>query len=242
MFLRSIVVLVFLLSQPSFCLPELPRVIDLGYRTRSGVGLPTWDGSWNIFWKWGLRAFNSAPEYGLFVAACKEEYRLDVVIETGTFEGDTAILLSYLFDTVHTIEVSEVFYEIAKNNLALRKNVVCHMGRSEGVLAKLLPTLKHQRLLFYLDAHWEEYWPLLDELEEISKTHRDRCVIIIDDFKVPSHSHIGYDSYAGKECSLEYIQSSLDKIFTEYHYCYLIPRDVDSRAKCVIFPKAWVQK
>jgi hypothetical protein len=41
--------------------------------------------------------------------------------------------------------------------------------------------------LFFLDAHWYDYWPLLDEIELIT-SKVPRCVIIIDDFQVPGRN------------------------------------------------------
>jgi len=91
--------------------------------------------------------------------------------------------------------------------------------------------------LFYLDAHWEDYWPLRDEIIEIGKTHYDNCVIVIDDCKVPGRHDIPFDQYKGKECSFEYIQDLLRFVFSGYEIDYLIPANVQNRAKLVIMPK-----
>jgi hypothetical protein len=91
-------------------------------------------------------------------------------------------------------------------------------------------------ILIYLDAHWEEEWPILDELSIISKTHYNNCVIIIDDIKVPFKNDIPYDTYNNVELTYEYIKNKLSNIYSNYKYTYIVPKDVRSRAKLVVMP------
>jgi predicted O-methyltransferase YrrM len=183
--------------------------------------------------------FNGAPEIGDFIQILKSEHQIDVAIETGTFLGETTLFFSACFDEVHTIEISNDYYQIATESLKYCPNVHCHFGSSEKVLHEILPDLKEKKVLFYLDAHWNEYWPLLKELEEISQTHRDHCIIVIDDFKVPGRRDIDYDHYGSNECSYFYIKQKLNQIYTKYDYYYLIPKNLSSRAKFVAIPKNW---
>ena len=113
------------------------------------------------------------------------------------------------------------------------------MGSSPDLLKDLLPSLQHERILCYLDAHWNEYWPLLDEIKEIGKTHRDNCIIVVDDVLVPGRKDIPFDSYHDHPCSHEYVKSQLQEVFTEYQYLYVIPRNPEMRAKFVAYPKEW---
>ncbi len=184
-------------------------------------------------------AFNSAPELSPFFNFLKKKYHIDTAIETGTFKGSTTTLFARLFDHVHTIEISAPAYQTAKETLKPYENIHCHLGSSEKVLSEILPSVKGKPVLFYLDAHWEEHWPLRQELEEISKTHRDNCIIVVDDIKVPGKKRIPYDKYGENECSHEYIKTELDKVFSEYTFHYIIPKSVNSRAKFVAIPKKW---
>jgi predicted O-methyltransferase YrrM len=184
-------------------------------------------------------AFNSAPELSPFFNFLKAKYHLNTAIETGTFKGSTTTLFARLFDTVHTIEISESTFQEAKETLKPYENIQCHLGSSEKVLSNILPSVKGKPVLFYLDAHWQEHWPLLEELEEISKTHRDNCIIVVDDIKVPGKNSIPYDKYGEHECSHEYMKTQLDKVFSEYTYHYVIPKSASSRAKFVAIPKKW---
>jgi hypothetical protein len=56
----------------------------------------------------------------------------------------------------------------------------------------------------YLDAHWNDYLPLRDELSIVRSW--DNTVALIDDFKVPFDPHFGWDKYdEDREICLEHI-------------------------------------
>ncbi len=186
--------------------------------------------------------FNCASELSTFFTYIEEEYNIRTVIETGTFKANTASFFATTFDTVHTVEVNPEFYEESRKILESFPNVHCHQGSSPNILRKILPNLAHERVLFYLDAHWYADWPLLNELREIRKTHKNNCIIVVDDFKVPGRNDIPYDTHNGNDYSYEYIQNNLNRIFSDYTVHYLIPKDVRARAKFVAIPKTWATK
>ena len=187
-------------------------------------------------------SFNTAPEIGDFIHALKRDFDVDVVVETGTFRGDTTRFFSNCFDQVHTIEFSKTYFESAQQDLSDCKNIHFHWGSSEKVLGELLPKLKNQKSLFYLDAHWNDYCPLLDELSAIAETHKDNCIIVIDDFKVPHRNDCHYDQYGNVKCTYKCIRNHLDKLFSAYEYYYLIPKNPMARAKFIAIPKSWPMK
>jgi len=213
---------------------DIPYVINFERLQIGGelkAGMPPWQS--------GCHAFNKAPEIGSLLVYLKKIYHIDAAVETGTYQGETTVFFSLLFDEVHTIEISTDQFNKTRKNLAglpFCSNTTCHLGSSEEVLKTLLPMLEDKFILFYLDAHWYKHWPLLNELEEISKTHRDRCIIMIDDIKVPERKDISYDRYGSHECSIEYVFDEISKIFTNFTVHYIIPRNKSSRAKCLILP------
>lgn len=226
--------LVLICVQESFAQDSLPELIDF---KRAEAPLQS---QYDVMkYERGIIAFNSAPELFPFFAALKRDYQIDTVIETGTFLGATTAGFSLLFNEVHTIEIIPDTYNAAKFNLAKFENIKCYQGSSPIVLREILPTLKGKRILFYLDAHWESYWPLLDEILEIAKTHENNCIIVIDDFKVPGRGDIPYDTLGPYECSHEYVATNLNKVFSDYSYHYLIPNWTMSRAKFVAIPRVW---
>lgn len=225
---------------------ELPEMIDFGKFFRHEVHYYDHPDTWtwllgNVDYELVLTAFNGAPELGAFFAFLKETYQIDIAIETGTLNGDTTKFLATCFNEVHTIEIAENLNNRVKKIFYNRPHVHCHLGSSENILSEILPSLKSKTIVFYLDAHWGKYWPLLDEIEAISKTHKDNCVIIIDDIKVPNRKDLGYDAYTingiNYECSYDYVKKQLDKLFTDYSVHYLIPEKTASRAKLVAIPK-----
>jgi hypothetical protein len=116
-------------------------------------------------------------------------------------------------------------------------NTHCYYGRSSDVLRIILPKLSEEPVLFYLDANEYDDWSLLEELEVISRTHKDNCVVVIDDCKVLIRSNVPFYSYKGEELSLKYVQCALNKIFSDYEVVYLVPKNPNHRAKLVAKPR-----
>lgn len=213
---------------------KLPEYTD--YQTISGSFVRD-NAGLSDYWHSGLLAFNGASEMSSALVYLKKVFGIKCVVETGTFVGSTTTFFSLLFDEVYTIEIDSKIFNQSKQNLSAFPNVHCINGNSSNVFESLLPQIRDKFTLFYLDAHWESNWPLLDELKEISKTHRDNCIIVIDDVKVPQRSDIPFDAYDNHECSLNYVKPTLSNLFSEYRVHYLIPIKSSSRAKLVITPK-----
>ncbi len=147
------------------------------------------------------------------------ENEIEVVVETGTFRGATTKHFSEMVKDVYSIEVNEENYFEATKNLMGISNVHLFYGSSEKVLPKILPHLKNFKSLLFLDAHWEAYNPLRDELKAILDSGLKPC-IAIHDFKVPEKD-FGYDSYNGQDYCLSWIEDLLIQIYGEgfkYHY------------------------
>ncbi len=123
-------------------------------------------------------------------------FEIQAGIETGTYLGETTAELAQILPTVHSIEISPTSHLQAKRNLDelnLSDKVSLHLGNSPEVLGQILGSIDGP-ILFYLDAHWQKYWPLQDELKAIAKLRKGKDVIVIHDFFVPG-SGLGYDSY-----------------------------------------------
>jgi hypothetical protein len=174
-----------------------------------------------------------------------KDLEIDCIIETGTFKGTTTAFLSKTFPNIdiYTIEVDSKNIVEANENLKSHTNISLMYGSSEVVLERLLPNLKEKRILFYLDAHWEEYWPLLDEFEAIRKTHKDNCCIVIDDFKVP-YRQFQYDMYHEQPLDLDYIQEKMNEVYTTPFYFFndRTTRFIRAIGKIYILPEAWREK
>jgi len=160
-------------------------------------------------------AFNTDTIVSDTVVQLIKDLKIDCIVETGTYSGKTTAFLAETFPElrIYTIEVKFETFLIAERNLKSFSNVKQFCGSSEKIFKDLLPTLSGKRVLFYLDAHWEEYWPLLDELKEISGSLQNSCCIVIDDFKVPNRP-FKHDAYKGQALDIYYVAAGLKSIFT----------------------------
>ena len=113
-----------------------------------------------------------------------------IYIETGTYRGDGIKKVLHEYTTIHSIELSQKWYDY---NIKLYKSyphVKLHHGDSKKVLVELLATITEPVTIF-LDAHYsghkdqygEEETPLLFELEILKKRPYDD-IIIIDDCRM----------------------------------------------------------
>ena len=147
-----------------------------------------------------------------------ESNGINTVVETGTYLGSTTRYFAQWADIVHTIEINKYNYEKAKSNLYDCSNVKMHFGNSSQELAKVIATLdKSQPVLFFLDAHWEDYNPLLAELKVIALAGL-KPFIAIHDFKVPNKPELGFDSYKGQDYEWDWIKAGIEEIYDEGGY------------------------
>jgi hypothetical protein len=142
------------------------------------------------------------------------EHKIDCIIETGTFLGSTTKKFADMVPEVHTIEVNESNYNKAKEYLVGIVNIHKHFGNSADVLVNILSNEVplDKNILFFLDAHWEQYNPLLDELKVIAEFGL-RPVISIHDFKVPGHPELGFDTYKDIVYEFDWIKPSIENIY-----------------------------
>ena len=119
-----------------------------------------------------------------------------VVIETGTYHGDSSRFFAGAGFSVHTIEVSETLAAQVFPGLR-RIGVTCHRGDSARILPELLATLRDEgveELNFWLDGHWSggvtstapaHETPIIAELVAIEQLRRHfrRLVVAVDDMR-----------------------------------------------------------
>lgn len=121
-------------------------------------------------------------------------FECKVIVETGTYRGESAKLLSKFFERVHTIELCEPLYHEAQRNNADCKNIDYYYGDSLKVLpfiAKDIP--QGTNCAFFLDAHisgsdssWNgtDMVPLLKEINIIQNHFTGNIALIIDDVRL----------------------------------------------------------
>ena len=111
-------------------------------------------------------------------------------IETGTYLGDGIKNVLDNYDNIHSIELSEKWYQYNIEQFKNNKNVKMYLGDSKKKLPELLNDI-NEPITIFLDAHYsggttafgEEEVPLLFELE-ILKNRKYDDIIIIDDCRL----------------------------------------------------------
>jgi hypothetical protein len=176
---------------------------------------------------WG--GFHKDRIYRALMLDLLNAFEFSSFVETGTFRGHSTELVASRFTKlpVFTTEVVESSYTRSKEFLGRYPNITCILGSSNEVVKKLLDEKTiGPRPLFYLDAHWQSYWPLRDELKHIGDSSLP-ATIVIDDFEVPGQPQFGFDIDGGGEvteglkCNLDYIRPAISPGRT---YCAAFPR------------------
>lgn len=137
------------------------------------------------------------------------EKKITCLVETGTNQGKSTAAFAACVERVIGIDIDPECITVATLNCreAARENVRFIQGSSPVILDAILPGLPDETL-YFLDAHWGEYWPLRDEILQIAK-HKPGCgVIIIHDCRVPDRP-FGYDQYGGRVCEYAYVADVL---------------------------------
>lgn len=166
------------------------------------------------------RFFPSTPLHGDLILhkifkMLSKELKPTCIVETGTYLG----LGSTLFFAknnpdlkIYTCEINKKYYLEAKKNLRKFKNVYLYHKDSRKFLKFLIEkNVLGERPLIFLDSHWENDFPLGEEVKIISEKIAS-CVILIDDFKIPKDSRFRFDDYGEmKQPSLEIIVPNINK-------------------------------
>lgn len=168
----------------------------------------------------GVFGFIGCADHQRCMGNLISRFGVNYCVETGTLHGWTTAFFAERVKHVYTIEIEPENLEKAKFHLDGYQNVQIIQGNSVDMLpsiVKSIPTT--EKVLFYLDAHWRDYWPLFDELDIIAKHVGPRAIIVIDDFKVPGKEYT-YDTYNGVENCLEAVDPYLKRIYPSYSYEY----------------------
>jgi predicted O-methyltransferase YrrM len=114
---------------------------------------------------------------------------LRVLVETGTYMGETAWALRRDFDRIETIELEPTLARLARIRFGRKARVQVHEGDSATVLPRILDALE-EPALFWLDAHpstdrtaRDAPIPLRAELAAIAGHPVAGHVVLIDDLQ-----------------------------------------------------------
>jgi hypothetical protein len=152
-----------------------------------------------VFGEWWINPMGGQARRTSKVIELLDEFKPEIIIETGTFIGSTTPLLANLFEApVFTIELNERLANRNKKYFAkLYPNlrITQIIGSSEIEIRKLLGELQSKTRIFaYLDAHWFDYLPVTEEIKALVHWGGD-FIALIDDFQNEFDSGYGFDEY-----------------------------------------------
>ncbi|MBC6457092.1 hypothetical protein [Actinomadura sp. HBU206391] len=124
-------------------------------------------------------------------------YKCDVLVETGCFVGDTTAYLArrYPHLPVFSCDVDYGHAAVTRQRVAAESNAVVSHADSPTLVADVAAC--YERPLFFLDAHWDEEWPLVRELDAITAG-----IAVIHDFDI-GHPRFAFDHYNEVVCGPE---------------------------------------
>jgi cephalosporin hydroxylase len=186
-----------------------------------------------------IRGFNGDTFIKIELDKLCRKFNVKTIVETGTFHGGTTLEFCSLVDKVFTIEINETYYNNANAEFIKHKLPITSIkGTSPVEMEKIIKNVygKFEKpALFYLDAHWHKYNPLLDELGVISRNKLNNCLIAIHDFKVPDKD-FGFDKFSdGSEYTFEFIKKSIERIYGVDGYSYHYNEQADGAKRGIIF-------
>ena len=130
------------------------------------------------------------------------------IIETGTYLGRTTQWFAEHYDgPIYTIEADAELFAWTAPRLNASSQITALLGDSRIALARWATddTVPKDRVLFYLDAHWNSDLPLKEEVSTITGAWRDSA-IVIDDFRVPHDWGYRFDDYGpGRALTLSHL-------------------------------------
>ena len=130
----------------------------------------------------------------LMVDDLVREYSCDAIAETGCFLGDTTVYLARRYPDlpVYSCDIDAQYAGFTAHRVAGRANARVECADSPSLVAAV--SARHERPLFFLDAHWGQQWPLGHELAAITGG-----VAVIHDFDT-GHPRFAFDTYEGTAC------------------------------------------
>ena len=167
--------------------------------------------------------FNNDEFIKDMVVQLKKQYNLKIAIETGSFMYTTSRFFANLFEKFITFEKSSKLFNEFNHIIAGHTNAIGLCIDSVDGLKKYLPQITSETLI-YLDAHWDDNFPLLEELKVIADTG-EKPLIMIHDFKVPDTDRFFY-TFNDVDLDLDYVEESLDKIYGKDKYSIMYPTQV----------------
>lgn len=150
-----------------------------------------------------------------------KKFRINTLIESGTFKGDMVFGVRDRYKKIITIELSDYFFKKARIRLKNLRNIKIIKGDSGKKIKQILKVVK-EPILFWLDGHnsfgntakGELNTPIVNEVHSILNHENNSHVILIDDARCFN----GKDDYPKI--------SELRKMLKDSNYSLIVKDDI----------------
>lgn len=175
-----------------------------------------------------------------------QDYSIRILVESGTYEGDTIDALKDTFSKVFSIELDDALFSKARDRFSHYPHISILHGDSARLLPAVLSSLD-EPAVFWLDGHFSgtgtakgiSNTPILSELETILNHSVRNHVILIDDARL----FIGENGYPTIKQLFSFIHlkggdmcfSVVDDIIR------ILPRGTDGHANISSYQESWKQ-
>lgn len=139
------------------------------------------------------------------------EHKPDLILETGTYLGDTTVFLASFGIPVLTVEINPDFRTAALAKFKEFPNITSMLGDSASVLLEKFDEIQDKKIVAFIDAHWQQDKAAERELTLLSRL-TNKPVLLVHDFYVPG-TDFGYDSHDGHRYDLESFSAYFDFIY-----------------------------
>jgi len=180
--------------------------------------------------RWHKRQYlPPSPQFIKLILLKKYSVQSSIFIETGTFHGNSLLNLCSFFVKLYSIEPSEKYFEISKQNLKKKNNVVIINDTSENAFESLIIN-NIADLTIFLDGHYAGWDTFKLSTSQISSVNHElnivekylfkfkefKLSIFIDDFRL-----FGSEGYPDKKFLFDFcIRNSL--FFSIEHDMFVI--------------------
>lgn len=143
--------------------------------------------------KWEKNGRTIPPPHAVkqkVINSFRQKFSAQVLVETGTFQGEMVYAQRNNFEKIYSIELSHELFETAKKRLKAFPNIELLEGDSGKILKDLIKKINIPAL-FWLDGHYSGFetakadveTPVMQELEIIFSSTAEH-VILIDDARL----------------------------------------------------------
>lgn len=150
----------------------------------------------------------------------KEQLGITVAVETGSCMYSTTKWLGENFHRVHTVEINPEYASHGKHKIADMVNVFDEVGQDSVTFLKNLMNWvsPKDRILYFLDAHWGQHCPLMEELAALKNSPTELPPVIAIHDWYTGDERLGWDEYNGQRFEYSWIEPAIKQL-EEAHGC-----------------------